>query len=422
MKSSFLDRLVERLDKLDSESLQTHFLQLVQERGLLEMIFQSIQEGILVINKEGRLTYANNAAEQLLGFSFDNARGRPASEYMQEMDWSHILEIDPEKWSNRMMSREIEITYPKHRFVSFYIVPLAKQKNAENAAVAILRDVTHQREDEASLLESERLNAVKLLPAGVAHELGNPLNALNIHLQLLDREINGLPVPQAKSGEPEQSGAEKENWKQRAESLKELIGIARNEVSRLDLIITQFLRAIRPTEPNRTLSRIDTIVKATLNLLKQEIQNRDIKVELDCSQKVPRIPVDGDQIKQAFFNLIRNACQAMPDGGSLRISISRANEFLQISFEDTGAGINSENFGKIFEPYHTTKQSGSGLGLMIVQRIVQDHGGQIEVVSNPGSGTSFTIMLPVSGHKMRLLKAHKHSKKKKEAPGPDKAE
>ncbi|MCK5849921.1 MAG: PAS domain S-box protein [Kiritimatiellae bacterium] len=423
MKTGFIDKLLERLDKLDPKSLQTHFLHLVQERGLLETIFQSIQEGVVVISESGKLTYANKAAEQLMGFSLESAKGRPASKYMRDVNWAEILEIDASKHSCKMMSREIEITYPEHRFVNFYIVPLLEDKNAENAVVAILRDVTHDRENESSLLESERLNAVKLLAAGVAHEIGNPLNALNIHLQLLDREIKDLPTPESKPFIPNDKQTETDNdWQDRVQSLNELIEIAGNEVSRLDLIITQFLRAIRPSSPSLALSRIETIIKETLSLLKQEVQNRNIDIELDCSKTVPKIPVDRDQIKQAFFNIIRNSFQAMPDGGSLKISLSSNDQYLVISFQDNGEGIRPEDFGHIFEPYHTTKTSGSGLGLMIVQRIIQDHGGQIEVVSDPGIGTSFTIQLPLAERRMRLLKAHKQQKTQKTGTGKRKHE
>ena len=401
VRSLFLDKLIDRIDRVDAESLQAHFLHLAQERGLLETIFQSIQEGVLVMDGEGKLSYANRAAGSLLGFNPETAVGRPVTRYMRDIDWDRVLDFDEGEWS-KLITREIEITYPEHRYVSFYVVPLSGDDSDNSGVVVILRDVTKDRLQEASVLESERLNAVKLLAAGVAHEIGNPLNALNIHLQLLDRELRGVRddygVPDAPSPAPEALADEIGN-------LQELVDVARNEVSRLDLIITQFLRAIRPSKPNMEPIQVQALLEEALTLLRHEVTNRDIEIEIASPEPVPKVHVDRDQIKQAFFNLIKNAFQAMPDGGSLRISLHCSDQFLEVAFQDSGVGIDPDDLGRIFEPYHTSKSTGSGLGLMIVQRIVQEHGGHIELMSKPNEGTRFTIYLPLAERRMRLLTA-----------------
>ena len=388
MKSGFLDKLIERLDKLDAGSLQTQFLRLAGEKGLLETIFHAIQEGLIVLDGNGRISYANRAAENMLGFSLTTAQGTPISRFLPDIEWSQVLKLDEQEWS-RLVSREIEINYPKHRFVDFYVVPLAAVNEKERGAVMILRDITRERHQESVNIESERLNAITLLAAGVAHEIGNPLNSLTIHLQLLSRELKHL------------------SEKDRA-PMQELVEVSQREVERLDQIITQFLRALRPSQPTLEARKLGDVLEETLTFLRQEIKDRDVLVEVDHADDLPTVRIDANQMKQAFFNIIRNAIQVMPNGGLLKITLGFNDRFVFIAFKDTGPGIPAGDLGTIFEPYFTTKSEGSGLGLMIVQRIVRDHGGELEIHSEPQAGTTFTIYLPREEARIRLLKAPKN--------------
>ncbi len=395
MKSGFLDKLIERLDKLDAGSLQTQFLRLAGEKGLLETIFHAIQEGLIVLDGQGRITYANRAAESMLGFDLTNAAGTKVSRFIPDIEWSHILKLDEQEWS-RLVSREIEINYPKHRFLDFYVVPLAAVNAKERGAVMILRDITRERHAETQTIESERLHAITLLAAGVAHEIGNPLNSLTIHLQLLDREMKHL------------ADADRE-------PLQELVHIAQREVTRLDQIITQFLRALRPSQPQLETRKLNSVLEETLAFLQQEIKDRDVLVEVEQADDLPATRIDPNQMKQAFFNIIRNAIQVMPNGGLLKINLGFNDRFVFIAFTDTGPGIPAGDLGAIFEPYFTTKNEGSGLGLMIVQRIIRDHGGELEVHSEPDAGTTFTLYLPREEARVRLLKAPKPADEEKAA-------
>jgi PAS domain S-box-containing protein len=386
MKPGFVEKLIARMDRLDPESLQTFFLRMSRERGLLETIFHAIQEGIVVLDGGGRISYANRAAAKLLGTDAGDMAGQSIERYLRGIDWEGVMRLDVKEWS-RLVSREIEINYPEHRFVVFYVVPLAMVNAEESGAVVILRDVTRDREHEAKTIESERLNALMLLAAGMAHEIGNPLNSLNIHLQLIGRELAALPD------------------EQRA-TLRDLLDVTQKEVQRLDGIITQFLRAIRPAPLKLEPASVREIVQETLDFLKHEIRDRDVLVEVELPDDLPAIPLDRQQIRQAFFNIIRNAVQAMTNGGLLKIAAKATDRFLAIAFKDTGPGIAPERLANMFEPFNTTKAEGSGLGLMIVQRIVRDHGGQMEIHSEPRAGTTFTLFLPREEQRIRLLKAH----------------
>ncbi|MDO9541681.1 MAG: ATP-binding protein, partial [Kiritimatiellia bacterium] len=385
MKSGFLDKIIEKLGKLDPQNLQAQFLRLWQEKGLLEAVFNVLRDGIIVLDAHGCIAYVNSTAAAMCGFTVEAASQQPISKYLKDIEWERILNLEEKEWS-KLISREIAITYPEKRFLSMYIMPISLDEDKSRGAVVILRDITTEREKERKVLMSERLNALTFLAAGVAHEIGNPLNSLHIHLQLLERELERLP------------GHNRNN-------IDKLVKIARGEVERLNMIITQFLKAIRPAVPHRQLWRIEEVLKETIAFMKHEIENRDVIVDVKAPEPIPAISVDRNQIKQAFFNIIKNALQAMTNGGILTITLFSNDRQLGISFKDNGEGMPAEQVGSLFKPYHSDKADGSGLGLFIVQRIVQDHGGEIEVYSQPKSGTTFTIFLPLDERRVRLLKA-----------------
>ena len=316
MKAGFLEKLIGRLGKIGPEEVQNYLLRLAQEKGFLETVFNAIQEGIIVTDSSGRITYLNDAACELFGLDGEDSIGKLLEERVRGLDW----------------------------------------------------------------------NALTLLAAGVAHELGNPLNSLNIHLQLMERQARKL------------------KGKERNE-LQHSIEICRGEINRLDSIVTQFLRAIRPSRPQLQPENINTIVEEAVRFFSAEIEARDIVVETELRSDLPLLQLDRGQMKQAFYNVIKNSFEAMKRRGILRIRTDMDESHVRVSFIDTGGGMSAETLSHVFEAYYTTKERGTGLGLLIVRRIVREHGGELAIESTEGKGLTLSIRLPFKEQRVRMLEA-----------------
>lgn len=379
-KHSSLDKVLGRLDQLDEANLHNLVQRLARERALLEAVFNTLQEGVLVIDAGGVIEYANEAASHLIGLK-EQAVG--------ETVWRLVPGLRDSLQSGAqdapLVTREFELAYPSPRLVRLYMVPFADGASGVRRQAIILTDITAERKTTAELIENEKISSVLLLAAGVAHELGNPLNSLTIHLQLIDRKLKKLK-------------ASKET-----RSLEDSIKICRDEVTRLDGIIKNFLEALRPRPPSLGELYLPELIEEVLQFQAGELADRGIKVEGEMPDGTPMIMADRDQLKQVFYNLIKNAMEAMQPGGRLSIRLRADDDSVYVAIADTGSGIKAEDLTRLFQPYHTTKVSGHGLGLMIVQRILRDHGGHVGVESKVGVGTVVTLQFPQKHRRVKML-------------------
>ena len=345
----FYEKVADRIGKLDADGLRRQYKALTDEIGFFESIFNSLDEGIVALDGKGRISYANAVGKELVPLlGLDEAGQEEAA-----------LPTDG------ISVKEIEITYPEHRIIEV--------KRIGN--IVKLRDVTAKRAQDADAVESGRADAVGEMAASMAHEIGNPLNALSLNLQLLRRKY------------PEEA---------------DLI-IAQRELERLNGIIREFLGAFRPAKAHLAPGSAADPLKDALAALKNVFEDRRIRVALDLPSTLPAVALDRGQMEQVFFNLMKNALEAMKDGGELAIEIVPDDTFVSIAFRDSGAGMSDEALARLFEPYRTTKKSGTGLGLMISRRIVAAHGGEIAVASEEGRGTTFTVRLPRLEKRVRVL-------------------
>ncbi len=386
-KNSSLDRVLGRLDTLDSVNLANLVQRLARERAVFEEVFNTLQEGILVIRDDGAIDYANAAAHRLIGLGGDELAGQTLWRLVPGLRNSLGAVLDEEGGigSAPVVAREFELTYPEPRTLRLYMVPFrAGGGSPVRRFAVILSDITKDKQTTEARIEDERTSSILLLAAGVAHELGNPLNSLTIHLQLVERKLKKL----------KQS---KEN-----DSLAESVRICRDEVARLDGIIANFLEAIRPRPPDLAETDLTELLAEVLRFQHRELADRGVEVEAETAH-LPLVLADRNQIKQVFFNLAKNAMEAMRPGGKLKIKSRADDDSVYLLFADSGSGIKQEDLVRLFQPYHTTKAGGHGLGLMIAQRIMRDHGGQIGLESKEGVGTIVTLQFPRKDRRVRML-------------------
>jgi signal transduction histidine kinase len=378
-----LDRVLGRLDTLDPVNLANLVQRLAKERTLFEQIFKTLQEGVLVISADGVIEYANEAAHRLIGVAGDGLAGQTLWRLIPGL---RPTLIDVEGVSGPIVTREFELSYPEPRTLRLYMVPIPGDGvETERRFAVILGDVTRDRLSTQQRIEDERTSSILLLAAGVAHELGNPLNSLTIHLQLIARTLKKLgKTPESKS-------------------VADSVDVCREEVARLDGIITHFLEAIRPSPPDLTETNLTEVLAEVLKFQKREFENRGIAVEAETPASLPTVMADRNQIKQVFFNITKNAMEAMQPGGNLRIKSRADDDSVYLLFGDSGSGIRHEDMVKLFQPYYTTKSSGHGLGLMIVKRIMRMHGGQVGIESREGTGTLITLQFPRKDRRIRML-------------------
>ncbi|MBI2202427.1 MAG: PAS domain S-box protein [Candidatus Rokubacteria bacterium] len=362
--------LAERFHETHEElELQRRDLRDVQ--AFRDLIFNSVGTGLIALDLSHVVTAFNPAAEEITGIPAATAVGRPGRTVLG--DAVPFKEIHGEILRNprRSVRYETAIRRPNGPSVPVRMTfsALASGDGHQLGLIAVCEDLSVIREMEARMRHADRLASLGRMAANIAHEIRNPLASLSGAIEVLAH------TPAV------------------ADERERLSQIVLRESDRLNGIIRNFLDYARPAPLTRVEVNIAELVDEVLLLLEHGRMPAHVKIRRDFPGEL-RWPIDAQQFRQAVWNLALNAVEAMPEGGELAVTASARGDVLEVTVSDTGEGIPAAEQSQIFEPFFSTKQTGSGLGLALVHRVVSDHGGHVDLRSEPGLGTTFTLTLP----------------------------
>lgn len=373
-------QMLKRIDRLSPDIIRQMLSLLARENSVYEAALNSTLDGIIVCDLEHRPLFINRSAEKMLRFSTWH-EDLPLwqlieDEALQEF-FSSVLQGE-----EKVLGREFALDRPGNaRIVAISVTELLSDGRISGTLIHI-DDITDKRKREAQLRRAESLAALTTLAAGVAHEIKNPLASIRIQLGIIRRLLQQC-----------------QNLHERERTMTHQLGhnldLVEQEIDRLNAIVVDFLFAVRPMDIILMRDRAEEVVREVAEFMKDEIEQQHITLRLEIAENLPEVMLDRKYLKQALLNIVKNAIAAMPEGGTLTMSVTSANDELLLSVTDTGIGIPEELQPKIFEPYFTTKETGTGLGLTITFKIVKEHNGEITVTSKPGKGSTFTIHIPV---------------------------
>jgi len=364
--------LSEKLQKTSIE-LDANRQNLAELRALNQNVVESIPSGLITLSPDGVATFINPAGCFILRRDAQEIVGRPIAQlgFYADGEWE---EFRGTLSGGAVIRRENDVLIgDEMRTIGFAVTPLNTIEGTAAGYTLIFQDLTEMKTLEAELRLKDRMAAVGELSAGIAHEIRNPLAAIAGSVQVLKKSAALNPQEQR------------------------LMSIILKESERLNKSIADFLRFVKPQEKRPAEFDIAASLAETLDLLRNSAEvTAAIRVEDEIVPPSYTIVGDSDQIRQVFWNIARNALQAMPNGGTLRVTTSAAPDHYNITFTDSGRGMNEADQRRLFQPFRTNFPTGTGLGMAISYRIVQEHGGRIEVSSHEGAGTSITVSLPSS--------------------------
>jgi signal transduction histidine kinase len=344
--------------------IQYEMTKLQEAEAYSRAIVETAGDGILAVDESDFIESANRAAEGIFGGPVREMVGRKAGAFFPWPSDGAAAEVEACRMDGAKFPMEIAVS--------------EAQLSDRRVRIAIVRDITERKRLEAAKLQAERLATIGTMTAKVAHEIRNPLGSIKLNLDLVRKEIDRLSQT---SRHPPAEG-------------RELVDALRGEAGRIQRVIEEYLQFARLPKPNRQPVSLNDLLGKKLGFLHASFDEAKVELRCELDPKLPRVFVDEEQLWQAVLNLIRNALDAMPGGGTLTVRTHRNGRRAELQIADTGKGMTAEQVQQLFVPFFSTKANGTGLGLAMAQQIVTEHDGQIECASAPGRGTTFTLSLP----------------------------
>lgn len=398
--TNFNKSVAQKLSKLSDAQIEKLFSSITSERDTLSSIIESLSLGLIILDKNYKLLLANKAAERCIPFTV-----RPLPKNDSSKLWELVGDADissflrncfEKKRSSASEEFSTQTSGGSVRFIQINVSPLVQDEKLEGCIVAV-RDITEQRNQEILLHRMESLAGLTNLAASVAHEIKNPLGAISIHIQLLQKAIK--KARESDGQLPDQKFLEK------------YIDVVNDEIANLNKIVMDFLFAVRPVNATFELLEPNPLLQKFADFFAPEFASKNVELKLDLCQEPVRLLLDQKLLREVVANLAQNALAAIQDkfngqpGGALEIHSAVKDNKYVVLIKDNGAGMNEKTLSRVFEPYYTTKASGTGLGLTMVYKIIKEFSGDIQVESKEGEGSAFIITLPVPQTDTRLLEA-----------------
>jgi PAS domain S-box-containing protein len=381
VRNRYWEKLESRVDNLEPAELNAVIQRLNRERKWLSSIFHLLKDAVIVVDHGGIVEFFNESAKHLLGLV--------EKDIYRLRFWKIIPELAEffvrKTTTTTALSKQIELHYPKARSVRLYLQPFVHEDSENVKFFVLINDITEDKDRTERRITDEKLDAVVQLTSNVAHELGNPINSMQIHLQLVERQLRAKKLPQ---------------------TILKSFDVFAEELGRLDGIVKNFLSAVRPTKIVYRSQCVLPVVRRVLTLLQPQLNNLDIRVELHVAPPgmLPPISIDANRVHQALFNVLKNAVEAIGTKGCIHISVDVDGDDVVVAVADSGRGMSPHKTAKIFQKSFSDKRGGNGIGSMIVRRVMQEHDGRVDIETKEGIGTIVSLHFPLrQGRRLKLL-------------------